>query len=176
MLLQACRQEEPAGPGVVGAEADSVVLVPSVPLALEGLYAADVTLDGSWLWNWFGGFDNTALGVTRSADGSFELDFCRCTDFGPPFDLATRATWSGRGLALATVDHRIDASVLYPARFDGVECLVPDTSLPHLEKGEKLWGNPDGKELAFRRAADGLLEENRAALKRFWESLGAEHK
>lgn len=174
VLLPACRREEPARPDPVGAETDSVLPVASVPSTLEGLYAADVDFDGCWSWSWLGGFDNTALCATRAAEGSFELDFCRCTDFGPPFDHATRATGSGAGLALETVDQRISASVLYPARFEGVDCLVPDTSLPHLEKGEKLWGNPDGTEFAFRRAADGLVEENREGLKRFWESRAKE--
>ncbi len=140
-------------------------------IALGDLYAGDVSLAGCWSWSWIPGFDNTALCAERTDEG-YELEFLRGTDFGPPWEHGTRAVASEGGWRLVSEHDSIDVQHLFPARFQGEDCLVPDSALQPFAAGALPWGNPDGREYAFRRAEDGHVRRVREELTAFWDSLG----
>jgi hypothetical protein len=159
VLLAACSSRSSEGKAQVGP-----IKACQVPEPLRKLSARDIPLEGYWEWTWMPGYDFTALSVRRIEEERFELDLHRWTDFGHVEDGLVTARWSGAGLVLDS-SNRWFPTVLYPARFEGEECLVPIEGLERLHTGNPLWSNPSPQEeqqYAFRRVPDGSMEKVRA--------------
>lgn len=132
-----------------------------VPAELAETFDADVEVEGSWVWDWLPGYDATYMSVKAADEKTFEVEFVRSTDVGS-FQLATRATRTAAGLRVDRKGSDQFPAVLYPARIDGEECLVPDQAI----------GGGADEGHAFRRTEDGAVERMRGV----WEAIDEDHR
>jgi hypothetical protein len=147
VLLLGCTRE-PSAP----APLDDIAA--ALPAALRPVFARDLDVEGLWRAHWLMGYDGSEVRIRRTGSTTFALDFLRVTDFGL-MSSSTVATSSGGGLQLLAPEvlFQTPIRVLYPARVDGRECLVPDVFVERLEQGKSLW-LMDGDEFAFLRIAE----------------------
>jgi len=131
-----------------GAEEERALPV-GVPEELRRTFDANVEAEGDWVWFWDPGYDTSCMRVKAVDEETLEIWLGRFTCFGM-FQLATRATRTAAGIRL---DHKdpMFPEVLYPARFDGEERLVPDEAI-----GRHAW---DRYGNAFRRDEGDVVEE-----------------
>jgi len=121
---------------------------------MEGIYAADVALEGTWFMPTEPGIAHSLLRIRRSDGDRFTIELLSASDIGHETE-CYGATWSGA--ALIPERYLRSGGPLFPVRFDGKEALVPAVLFAQLAPSERTSKNYE--EIFYWRVAQDQAEQ-----------------